>query len=573
MTDSFDHSELLAVFLAESEENIATLEQLLVTLESSARDEEVVHAVFRAAHTLKGNAACVGFDSVASIAHAMEDLLDGVRKNELEPTARMINLLLQGADAIKLTIPQAVAGVTDVVPPTIQSLLEDMRDLGIDERAGRLLAPVIAAAPIVIPALQWPDAGEASAAARLAAATTAEPMAGPTATNRRLRVDLDRLDRLLNLTGELGIARGRMLTLVQSIEGDVRERFIEAMEESDRLLQSLQEEVTGIRMVAVGVTFQPHKRTVRDLSAATGKQVTLVLEGEDVEIDASMVEQIKDPLTHMIRNALDHGIEPAEVRLAAGKPLVATLTLRAFRDGSGIVIQVQDDGAGFDRKRILARARERGMIGENEPLTSKAVWSLVFTPGFTTATSVTELSGRGVGMDVVMRNVTALRGSIHIDSEEGHGATISIRLPLTLAMVEGLAVGAGGERFVVPMDSIEECIELPVSAARDQAAGILMRRGVPMPFLRLDHFFQLDAPANGARSHVVVVRNGEQPFGLVTDVLYGEMQALIKPLGKLFQSFAGVAGSTIFSDGRVGLILDVPGLVRETTRRAAAAGA
>lgn len=570
MTDSFDRSELLAVFLAESEENIATLEQLLVTLESETRDEEVVHAVFRAAHTLKGNAACVGFDSVASIAHAMEDLLDGVRKNELEPSARMISLLLQGSDAIKLTIPHAVAGVIEV-PPQIQSLLEDMRDLGIDERGGRLEGSVFAASPIVIPTTRLPEAEEASVAARRSAA--AEPLPRPAGTARRLRVDLDRLDRLLNLTGELGIARGRMASLVRDIEGDVRDRFVEAMEESDRILASLQEEVSGIRMVAVGVTFQPHKRTVRDLSAATGKRVNLALEGEEVEIDASMVEQIKDPLTHMIRNAIDHGIESPAGRAAAGKPADATITLRAFRDGGGIVIQVRDDGAGFDRTRILARARERGMIGDNEVLTPKAVCSLVFTPGFTTATSVTELSGRGVGMDVVMRSVTALRGSIDIDSEEGRGSTISIRLPLTLAMVDGLAVGAGGERFVVPMDSIEECIELPATSSGDQAAGILMRRGAPMPFLRLDRYFHLDTPIDGARNHVVVVRNGDQPFGLVTDVLYGEMQALIKPLGKLFQSFAGVAGSTIFPDGRIGLILDVPGLVRETARREAAGAA
>jgi two-component system chemotaxis sensor kinase CheA len=566
MTDSFDQSELIAVFLAESEENLATLEQLLVTLESSERDEEVIHAVFRAAHTLKGNAACVGFESVASIAHAMEDLLDGVRRQELVPSERMINLLLQGADAIRRGIPQAVAGVLDL-PPSVQSLLEDMRELGVDERPDGAAIAILAGAPLSIPVATPPEGG-ASAAAKLAAATAAAT-ARPEVATRRLRVDLDRLDRLLNLTGELDIARGRMLTLVQGLGSDLRDRFVEAMEESDRLLDALQEEVTGIRMVAVGVTFQPHKRTVRDLAAATGKSVTLVLEGEEVEIDASMVEQIKDPLTHMIRNAIDHGIESPAARAAAGKPPVAVLTLRAFRDGGGIVIQVRDDGAGFNREGILARARERGMIGVNDTLTPKAVWSLVFAPGFTTATTVTELSGRGVGMDVVMRSVTALRGSIDIDSEEGRGSAISIRLPLTLAMVEGLAVGAGGERFVVPMDAIEECIELP-SSAGDEAAGILMRRGAPMPFLRLDRFFQLDGIAGDVRSHVVVVRNGDQPFGLVTDVLYGEIHALIKPLGKLFQSFAGVAGSTIFPDGRIGLILDVPGLVRETARREAA---
>jgi two-component system chemotaxis sensor kinase CheA len=560
MTDSSERSELLAVFLTESEENLATLEQLLVTLESSARNEEAIHEIFRAAHTLKGNAACLGFDSVAAIAHVMEDLLDAMRTREIDPTPRIITLLLEGADAIKSTIPQALAGVTEL-PVRIRALLEEMREI----RAGLPSAAPISSAPILIP----PALAEAGAASTAAAGAP-----GPRpAAMKRLRVDLERLDRLLNLTGELGIARGRMLAAIESLQGRMRDQFIEAMEESDRLIESLQEEVTGIRMVPVGLAFQPHKRTVRDLSSATGKRVALVVEGAEVEIDAALVEQIKDPLTHMIRNALDHGIESPAARIAAGKDALATLTLRAFRDGGGIMIQVCDDGAGFDRKRILARACERGMIGERDTLSTKAVWSLVFAPGFTTATAVTELSGRGVGMDVVMRSVTALRGSIDIQSEEGVGSTISLRLPLTVAMVDGLAVGAGGERFIVPMDAIEECIELPASTASDQTAGIIVRRGAPMPFLRLDRFFHLDAPAGGVRSHVVVVRNGDQPFGLVTDVLYGQMQAMIKPLGKLFQSFAGVAGSTIFSDGRIGLILDVPGLVRETARREAVATA
>jgi two-component system chemotaxis sensor kinase CheA len=571
MTDSSERSELLAVFLTESEENLATLEQLLVTLETSARNEEVINEIFRAAHTLKGNAACVGFDSVANIAHGMENLLDAIRKRELEPAPGIINVLLQGADAIKSTIPHALAGVTDV-PAEIQLLLEEMHEIGIDERTGRPSVATPVESPVVLTPAQSPELSAALAAAKIAAAAEV-PAVRPASATKRLRVDLERLDRLLNLTGELGIARGRMVAAGESLQGTARDLFIEAMEQSDRLLESLQEEVTGIRMVPVGVTFQPHKRTVRDLSSATGKRVALVLEGEEVEIDASLIEQIKDPLTHMIRNAIDHGIESPEARSAAGKDPVATLTLRAFRDGGGIVIQVRDDGAGFDRKAILARAYERGMISTKDALSAKAVWALVFAPGFTTATSVTELSGRGVGMDVVMRGVTALRGSIDIDSDEGRGSTISIRLPLTVAMVDGLAVGAGGERFIVPMDAIEECVELPASITSDQSAGIIMRRGSPMPFLRLDSFFHLGAPAGDVRSHVIVVRNGDQPFGLVAGTLYGEMQAMIKPLGKLFRSFAGVAGSTIFADGGIGLILDVPGLVREKARRETPAAA
>jgi len=302
MSDSSERSELLAVFLAESEENLATLEQLLVTIESSAQNEEAIHEIFRAAHTLKGNAACLGFDSVAAIAHGMEDLLDAMRTQELDPTPRIITLLLDGADAIKSTIPQALAGVTEL-PVQTQLLLEEMREIRTDDRAGNRSAGAIAPPPILESPLQL-------AAAKVAAVAAAGVPGPRPAAMKRLRVDLERLDRLLNLTGELGIALGRMLGAIESLQGETRDQFIESVEESDRLIESLQEEVTRIRMVPVGLTFQPHKRTVRDLSSATGKSVALVMEGAEVEIDAALVEQIKDPLTHMIRNAIDHGIEP-----------------------------------------------------------------------------------------------------------------------------------------------------------------------------------------------------------------------------------------------------------------------
>jgi two-component system chemotaxis sensor kinase CheA len=313
-------------------------------------------------------------------------------------------------------------------------------------------------------------------------------------------------------------------------------------------------------MVPIGPRFEQQRRLIRDLAASSNKPMRLIMEGRDVEVDASLIEQIKDPLTHLIRNAADHAVEPPEVRQRKGKDPVATIILRAFYDGAGVVVQVADDGRGFDAGAILARARERGMVPPKHTPSREEILNFVFSAGFSTAEKVTEISGRGVGMDVVYRNVAAIRGVVSIATQEGAGSTISIRLPLTLAILDGLAVAAGGERFLVPMQAIRECIAMPEGHDRAQLSGILETRDRAVPFVRLGRFFGLETTA--AREQVLLIESEATVVGLVTDELIGETQAVLKPLGKLFRQLRGASASTIFGDGTVGLVVDVPALVR-----------
>ncbi|HXH62578.1 MAG TPA: chemotaxis protein CheA, partial [Gemmatimonadales bacterium] len=376
-----------------------------------------------------------------------------------------------------------------------------------------------------------------------------------------------KLDRMLNLTGEIAIARGRVAQQLSALPSEIGQEILEAHREADRLQLELQEQVMKARMVPVGPVFRQYARTVRDLARAHGKSVSLVIEGDDVELDTRVVERLRDPLTHMIRNTIDHGIESPELRAALGKAVEGRLTLRAAHDGGLIVIEVRDDGAGFNRERIAERARALGLATDPERLSDAELLPFVFAPGFSTAEVVTDLSGRGVGMDVVRRNIESLRGTIAITNAPGEGAVISIRLPLTLAIIDGFGVGVGDETYVVPLDAVLECLSLPRDTHRDgDGHGVLNLRGDPLPFLRLRDRFTVagDAPA---REHVLVVQHAGGRAGIAVDTLFGERQAVIKSLGTVLDGLSGVSGSTILGDGKVALILDVPALLREATGR------
>lgn len=318
-----------------------------------------------------------------------------------------------------------------------------------------------------------------------------------------------------------------------------------------------------VRMVPLGPIFRRYLRTVRDVAAAHGKQARLVVEGEDVEVDTSVVEHIRDPLTHMIRNAIDHGIEAPDVRRRRGKDPCGCVTLRAFRDAGSIVIQVADDGAGLDRARIADRARALGTVPDLEALTDQQLHRLVLEPGFSTADAVTDLSGRGVGLDVVRRNVERLRGAVEIESRDGGGTTITLRLPLTLAIIAGFAVGVAGETYLMPLDAVVECLDLPrEECPHADGRGVLNLRGAALPYLRLREVFGLGG-SPPEREQVVVVDHDGGQVGLAVDALYGESQTVIKPLGKLVRNATGFAGSAILGSGKVALILDVAALLRQ----------
>jgi two-component system chemotaxis sensor kinase CheA len=471
----------------------------------------------------------------------VESLLERVRARALRVDDVLVTLLLRSVDLLRASVAEAAAGRS--APPEVVPLRERLRLAAQGEP---------------------PEQGPAPAGPRSAA--PAGPVAASAAsTARSLRVDISKLDRMLNLAGEIAISRGRLTDMLERRTSLTVDEILEEHRETDRLYLDLQDLIMQARMVPLGPTFQQHYRTVRDVAGAQRKQVRLVLEGEDVEVDTRVVEHIRDPLMHMIRNAADHGIEAPDERRAGGKDPCGRLTLRAFHEGALVVIQLEDDGRGLDRERIVRRAVERGLLAEGAPLADQDVYALIFEPGFSTAERVTEVSGRGVGMDVVRRNVDALRGSVSVESRPGRGATISLRLPLTLAIIQGFRVGVAGEVYILPLEAVSECVELPAGSERGRC-GVLNLRGRPLPFLRLRDQFGLggDPPV---RENVVVVQHAGAPVGLAVDALLGESQTVIKPLGRMFQGVRGVSGSAILGDGRVALILDVGGLLREVLGR------
>ena len=375
-----------------------------------------------------------------------------------------------------------------------------------------------------------------------------------------VRVNADKLDELINLVGELVIASAGASLLARSCNNDPLQ---EATSTVSGLVEEILDGALHLRMIPIGDTFNRFRRVVRDVSQELGKDIDLIINGAETELDKTVVEKIGDPLMHLLRNAMDHGIESADARRAAGKPTKGHLSLNAYHDSGSIVLEIADDGAGLNRERILAKAQERGLVASGAALTDQEIYNLIFEPGFSTAEAVTNLSGRGVGMDVVKRNITLLRGTVDLDSRPGEGTVVRIRLPLTLAIINGFLVGIDHCTYVIPLDMVQECIELDErqrQSSREQ--GYLDLRGEVLPLVDLrDHFSHEGPPAR--RQNVVVVRYAEHKAGLVVDDLLGEFQTVIKPLGKLFGALRGISGSTILGSGAVALILDIPALLNQ----------
>ncbi len=370
---------------------------------------------------------------------------------------------------------------------------------------------------------------------------------------RFIKVDVDKLDALINLVGELVIA-GAAARLAAKTDGAIASE--EAITVVGGLVESIRDASLSLRMVPIGEVFQRYPRVVRDISKDLGKKIELVISGAETELDKSMVEKLSDPLTHIVRNAIDHGIESVERRQQAGKPITGTLRLHAYHDSGSIAIEVSDDGAGLNKDKIRHKGIERGLITPEQVLSDQEIYRLIFEPGFSTADQITNLSGRGVGMDVVKKNIDALRGEVEVDSRPGEGATVRIRLPLTLAIIDGFQVTVANAAFVLPLEMVKECADL-VSA--DIYRNIINLRGEPLPFIRLRELFAVEGE-HPQRESLVVVQYGGQRVGVVVDQLVGELQAVIKPLGSLFREMRGISGSTILGNGQVALILDVPNL-------------
>ncbi|MBI6768321.1 chemotaxis protein CheA [Pseudomonas syringae] len=377
---------------------------------------------------------------------------------------------------------------------------------------------------------------------------------------RYVRVNADKLDELINLVGELVIASAGASLLAKSCDNDPLQ---EASSTVSGLVEQILDGALHLRMIPIGDTFNRFRRVVRDVSQELGKDIDLIINGAETELDKTVVEKIGDPLMHLLRNSMDHGIESAEARRAAGKPAKGHLSLNAYHDSGSIVIEIADDGAGLNRERILDKAQQRGLVAAGASLTDQEIYNLIFEPGFSTAEAVTNLSGRGVGMDVVKRNITLLRGTVDLDSQPGQGTIVRIRLPLTLAIINGFLVGIDQSTYVIPLDMVQECIELDEhnrQLTRD--SGYLDLRGEVLPLVYLRDHFNHEGPA-ARRQNVVVVRYAEHKAGLVVDDLLGEFQTVIKPLGKLFGALRGISGSTILGSGAVALILDIPALLNQ----------
>ncbi|GFZ67828.1 chemotaxis protein CheA [Pseudomonas amygdali pv. eriobotryae] len=378
---------------------------------------------------------------------------------------------------------------------------------------------------------------------------------------RYVRVNADKLDELINLVGELVIASAGASLLARSCDNDPLQ---EASSTVSGLVEQILDGALHLRMIPIGDTFNRFRRVVRDVSQELGKDIDLIINGAETELDKTVVEKIGDPLMHLLRNSMDHGIESAEARRAAGKPAKGHLSLNAYHDSGSIVIEIADDGAGLNRERILDKAQQRGLVAVGASLTDQEIYNLIFEPGFSTAEAVTNLSGRGVGMDVVKRNITLLRGTVDLDSQPGQGTIVRIRLPLTLAIINGFLVGIDQSTYVIPLDMVQECIELDEQnrhLTRD--SGYLDLRGEVLPLVYLRDHFNHEGPAARRQNVVVVVRYAEHKAGLVVDDLLGEFQTVIKPLGKLFGALRGISGSTILGSGAVALILDIPALLNQ----------
>ena len=701
--------QALQTFIVESRELLEDMEGALLIVEHADARDEMVNAIFRAAHTIKGSAGLFSLDHIVEFTHVVESVLDQVREGKVAIADTLVALLLSCCDHMGALIDAADAGRLEPDAALEQAgapLIAQLRGYLPQARAGQAGLPATVAAqdaetveridsaagdrdhwhislrfgsevlrngmdplsfiryleklgtitgmvalPDGVPPLDEADpdacylgfeiafASDADKAAidsafefvrddcrisilppnsriseyirlihdlpeetarlgeilvRCGSVTAheieaalneqsqAQPLAPPigellvgqgavlpvvveaalakqkkvnelkTQENRSIRVDADKLDHLINLVGELIIAAA-------STNLVARRAQIAELQECSSTLSGLVEEVRDsalqLRMVKIGATFNRFQRVVHDVSREIGKDIELLVSGEDAELDKTVVEKIADPLTHLVRNAIDHGIEPAELRVARGKPARGAVGLNAYHDSGSIVIEVSDDGGGLKRDRILAKAVERGLVEPGRSLSDSEIYGLIFEPGFSTAEQITNLSGRGVGMDVVKRNIVALRGSVAIQSEEGVGTTVTVRLPLTLAIIDGFMVGVGKTVFVIPLDMIEECVEFSAEPGHDYTN----LRGEVLPFIRLRELFEIEGAAT-RRESIVVVRYAGQKAGLVVDSLLGEFQTVIKPLGKMFSQVKCISGSSILGSGEVALILDISSL-------------
>lgn len=684
----FDLTQFYQIFFEEAGENLDQMEQMLLNLNLETADDEELNGIFRCAHSVKGGAATFGFSDVAELTHQMESLLDRLRRHELQPTAIMIDVLLESADASRGLLARHQAGGEGDAPPTadlvrriselaagrsvaptpapatvvqapapapisaapvagakktrslevsigpierpeqadaIRELFRDIPGLGeitslpserkdvrvfmvetasTDDDLLDLFAfhvsrehiaiRVVEAAPANVAAPSAPAASDASpgfgffdgapgappeqisvaasaatSEAKAVSRAPAKPSTGAAAAQPEaatIRVAISKVDQLINLVGELVITQAMLAQNSRALDPAVYQQLLTGLADLDRNTRDLQESVMSIRMIPMSIVFSRFPRMLRDLASKLGKKVDFVTQGEATELDKGLVEKITDPLTHLVRNSCDHGVEMPADRLAAGKSETGTITLSASHQGGSIVIEVRDDGRGMSREKILKKARERG-LDVSDQMSDGEVWQLIFAPGFSTAEVVTDVSGRGVGMDVVKKNIAALNGTVEIDSAEGYGMKVSVRLPLTLAIMDGMSVGVGEEVYILPLSSVVESFQVKADAVSTvgQGSQLVKVRDEYMPVIELEKVFQVPRFDFEKSSDIMVVVEADgSRVVLLVDELLGQQQVVVKNLESNYRKVPNVSGATILGDGKVALILDTGALVRRS---------
>jgi two-component system chemotaxis sensor kinase CheA len=572
--------ELIGDFILESREHLTAIELQLLTLDQDPANSEAIHAIFRGFHTIKGMAGFLDLDAVRDLAHEVETVLDLARNAKLTITSTIIDRILESKDYLNLWMTELEgmlqSGKTPT-PPEAGGLLDAIRSLvpvaptGPAE-AAEASPPVKSAALAVI---QPATAGLAELAREVAAPPESPGEPQPTESTeaakvaearpagaRSIKVETAKLDSLVDMVGEMVISQS-LVRHDPDLAMGLKPRLARNLSQLARITDDIQRTAMSMRMIPVGQLFQKTSRLVRDLSRKAGKQVELELAGEETELDRNIVEELADPLMHMVRNSVDHGIEKPEERVQAGKPAQAHVTLKAGHQAGHIVIQISDDGRGLQREKILRKAREKNLVEPGAELTDSEIFALIFHPGFSTADKITDVSGRGVGMDVVRKQVQKLRGRIDVISKAGEGTTFLLKLPLTLAIIDGLVVGVGDQRYIVPIFAVREMLK-PAEQAISTIHGrqeMAMVRGTLLPVIRLHQRFHVKPRHEKPwESLLIVAESGSKLFCLMVDELIGKQEVVIKSLGEGMRNIAGVAGGAILGDGRVGLILDPEGL-------------
>lgn len=587
---------LLQEFLIESEELLEGMNQDLVALEQAPDDTELLNRIFRALHTIKGTSGFLNFDPVVRLSHRAEDVLNTLRRSEVEFSRRIMDALLAARDQLSIMLQDIrEGGLKDYA---LDGLIAELEAVQKPAPAPSRLGDILVAEGVIAPGAlqdvlqQQAQSGEIRKIGELLvekglasktdvsnALARQKRQADSVIAAQTMRVDVRKLDELIDLVGELVLERNRLFQLSRELSmgrlemQDLTEAFSQSTARLSFITEELQAAGLRARMVPIDTVFRKFPRLVRDVAHNLKKEVDLLVSGEDTELDKTMVEMIGDPLVHLVRNSLDHGLELPDVRESAGKPRKGTIRLEARQEGDQIIISVADDGAGIDPARIAKKAMEKGLVTADRlrTMTTREILDFVFLPGFSTAEKISDLSGRGVGMDVVRSNLTKLNGTIELESKLGAGTTVFLRLPLTLAILPVLLVEVGNEIYALPLRSVVETARIRATELhRFEGSELLHLRGETVPLLRLRQIFKVQYRADEKGSDKVVILGiGERRFALLVDNLIGQESTVIKPLGSYLHHCSGIAGATISGDGRVRLVLDPADLLASASNSVA----